>query len=99
MMAIKTFKLAQTGSHIAVAPIGTYARWVIFLNYAAGAMYVGDSNVSSTQGDYVAPVATNVPGRVAYGPLGDSSMHYDLGQFSTTGTSTQDLCVLYDAMN
>jgi hypothetical protein len=97
-MAIKSFKLAQTGSTLAVAPAGTYARWVVFLNYAAAAMYVGDANVSSTQGDYVAPVATSVPGRVAYGPLGDSSMHYDLGQFSTTGTSTQNLVVLYDAM-
>ena len=98
-MAVNTFKLAQTGSTIRVAAIGTYARWVIFLNYAAGAMYVGDANVSSTQGDYVAPVATNVPGRVTYGPLGDSSMHYDLGQFSTTGTSTQNLTVIYDSMS
>jgi hypothetical protein len=93
-MAVTTLQITQSGSAKQIAPIGTYARWITFQNNAAGAMHVGDANVSATRGVSVPPGGSNFAP-----PPGTSDQHNDLGQWWTIGTNTQVLDVIYDAMN
>jgi hypothetical protein len=93
-MAVTTLQVTQTGSAKQVAPLGTYARWIKFVNLAAAQMTVGDVNVSATRGD---PLVSST-GVALYPALADVSNHYDLGQWWTIGTNTQLLTVVYDSM-
>ena len=91
-MAVKTLQVTQTGSARSVAAAGTYARWILFANNAAAAMAIGDANVSLTLG---APLIA--AGSFFLPPM-PPGCQYDLGQFYTIGTNTQNLAIIYDSM-
>ena len=93
-MAVTSKNVAMTGSAVHLASTGTYARWITFCNLAAAAMAVADANVSLAQGVPLTPV----DGTYHLGPMPDGA-HYDLGQWYGIGTSTQNLTIIYDAMN
>lgn len=93
-MAVTTLQVTQTGSAVLVAAKGTFARWIVFQNNAAATARLGDANVSTTRGCQLSPAG----GSLTLQPMPNSA-HYDLGQWSTIGTSTQLLDVIYDAMN
>lgn len=96
-MAVKTLQITQTGSAVAVsANAGTYARWVVFQNNAAAAARIGDGSVTATRGYALA--AANASPPLILQPMPNGA-HYDLNQWSTIGTNTQLLDVIYDAMN
>jgi hypothetical protein len=92
-MAVTTLQITQSGSAKSVAALGTYARWVIFQNNAAAAAHVGDANVSASRGVQLAAAG----GSLTLQPMPNAA-HYDLGQWSTIGTNSQLLDVIYDSM-
>jgi hypothetical protein len=98
-MAATNLQVAQTGSAIAVAAKGTFARWILFVNNAAAAMAIGGalgSTLTLTNGVPLGPGG----GTYFLPPMPEGgSQHYDLGQFVAIGTSAQNLTVIYDAMN
>lgn len=94
-MAVKYLQITQAGAAVQVAPIGTYARWILFQDTGAAAMTLGDATVSASNG-YVLAATT---GQLLLPPIDRDSAHYDLGQFWTVGTSLQYLQIIYDSMN
>jgi hypothetical protein len=95
-MAVKTLQITQTGSPVQLATVATFARWIIFQNNAAAAARVGDASVTATRGYALA--AANASPPMILQPMPNGA-HYDLAQYSTIGTSTNLLDVIYDAMN
>ena len=96
-MAVTNLQVTQTGASIALAPKGTFARWVLFVNNAAAAMAVGGALGSALTLTNGTPL-TATGGTYFLPPMPDGC-HYDLGQWVGIGTNTQGLTVIYDAMN
>lgn len=94
-MAVTTLQVAQTGSTIQVTATQTFARWVIFQNNAAAAMRVGDSNASSSRG-FALAASGAANSSLILQPM-PSDLHYDLSQWWTEGTSSQNLDIIYDS--
>jgi hypothetical protein len=93
-MAVTSKQVTQTASAVQCAPLGTYARSIVFQNNASNNMRLADANVTTTRGILILAV-----GSYFAPPPAESGAHLDLGQWWTIGTNADKLDIVYDAMN